>query len=232
MRDEDQTDEPTGGDPEANACLGNVGAPVTSDGDAQTGVGPEQTVDEAVTTSAEPKPTAHRPRKARKDKKHLHATHHGILSRYPLEALERLGVNLRSLRRLERQLWAELKPPGSVGMILFDRHWFSYLHCLIAAEHGASILAGKLSDHLTHSVRGEADAPVVVWEKKEASETVLSNDLFQQMVLVQKYDRYYGREMLRTLGMLLILRDGGTTSLAQCVARMVGTNTNPEGTTT
>jgi hypothetical protein len=56
----------------------------------------------------------------RKDKGKLHARHHGLLSRNPLEALIRLGENPRELIKIEKMLRAELKPTRIVGKILFD----------------------------------------------------------------------------------------------------------------
>ena len=78
---------------------------------------------------------------ARKDKRRLHSMHHAILSRYPLEALARLGENIRQLRSLERSLRAGLKPSGFTGDILFDRLWSSYLCCLLAVRAEATAFA-------------------------------------------------------------------------------------------
>ena len=203
-----------------------------SDGERQTTVASDRIVEEGATTITGTQPVPRKPRRKRKDKTHRHATRHGIVSRYPLETLERLGVNIRSLRRLERELRAELKPTGAVADCLFDQFWAAHLRCLLAAQHEASILNGKVSDHLSHSVRGDADAPVVIWEQLEVPTSALSNDLLKDISVIQKYDLHYGRLMLRTLGMLLILRDGGTTSLAQFVGRITPMNSNSEGSKT
>jgi hypothetical protein len=53
-----------------------------------------------------------RTRRGRKDKDQLHITHHNILSRHLLEALVNAGENLRELRRLQRELRAELQASG------------------------------------------------------------------------------------------------------------------------
>jgi hypothetical protein len=55
----------------------------------------------------------------RKDKNHFHATRHGVLSRYPLEALASLGENIRHLRRIERKFPMELKPSGFAAESMF-----------------------------------------------------------------------------------------------------------------
>ena len=61
----------------------------------------------------------------------LHITHHGILSRAPMEALVHRGVNLRELRKIERLLRVELRSQGIFAEMIFDRAWASYLRCLV-----------------------------------------------------------------------------------------------------
>ena len=96
-----------------------VTSKMSTEGEAQTDVCSDRIIDEVGTTIAEPHQLPRRPRRTRKDKTHRHAIRHGILSRYPLEVLERLGVNVRTLRQLERELRAELKLSGAVARLLF-----------------------------------------------------------------------------------------------------------------
>jgi hypothetical protein len=51
--------------------------------------------------------------------KNRYAARHGVLSRYPLEALVHVRENIRSLRRIERKFRAELKPSGFAAEMLF-----------------------------------------------------------------------------------------------------------------
>ena len=78
--------------------------------------------------------------RARKDKRGLHTMRHAMLTRYPLQALARLGENVRHLRKIEREFRAELKPVGMVGQMLFDRMFSAYLRCLLAARAEAIAL--------------------------------------------------------------------------------------------
>jgi hypothetical protein len=55
----------------------------------------------------------------RKDREHIHAIRHAVLSRYRLEALVYVRENARSLRRIERKFRAELKPSGFAAEMLF-----------------------------------------------------------------------------------------------------------------
>jgi hypothetical protein len=51
----------------------------------------------------------------RTDSGKLHRVKHGILSREALDALVKAGEDRRTLRRLERQYRAALRPPGPFG---------------------------------------------------------------------------------------------------------------------
>ena len=128
----------------------------------------------------------------RKDKHRLHAMRHAVLSKFPLQALARLGENTRSLRRMERELRAEVKPSGRLANLLFDRFWSCYLHCLLAARmQSATLFRGKGSEappaQTPNLVEGEL--PTLIWNSnnENANET-LPPDLFQQLTLVQRYD--------------------------------------------
>ncbi len=178
---------------------------------------------------------AEKPRRTlgtRKDKKRLHSMHHGALSRFPLEALASLGENIKSLRKIERKLRAELKPSGIIAEIFFDRFWSSYLRCLLAAR--AEAIALTPIDQPTGQTRQtpslrEAELPVLVWQNRDMISDAISPDLFRQLVLVERYDRHFSREMYRALAMLLILRSGGEAGLQQCIGRLLGLSAPSEG---
>jgi hypothetical protein len=168
----------------------------------------------------------------RKDKKRLHSMRHGALSRFPLEALASLGESIKALRKIERKLREELKPSGIIAEIFFDRFWSSYLRCLLAARTEAIALTPF--DQPTGQTRQtpslkEAELPVLVWQNRDMLSDAFSPDLFRQLVLVERYDRHFSREMYRSLAMLLILRSGCEAGLRQCIGKLLGSNAPSEG---
>jgi hypothetical protein len=164
----------------------------------------------------------------RKDKNRLHATRHGVLSRYPLEALANLGENTRNLRRIERKFREELKPSGILATTLFDRFFSSYLRCLLAERAEAAMFApiDQPAGEPRHFVSlKERDVPtLVLQESSGASETHLPADLLRQLALAARYDAHFSKEMYRALALLLVLRNGGEAALDQCVSKILGVN--------
>ena len=69
----------------------------------------------------------------RTDRGRLHAMR-DCADRGLLETLCKCGENRRSLRRMEAELRAELKPAGPLGKLLFDRFWSCVLR-LIFGSH-------------------------------------------------------------------------------------------------
>jgi len=51
---------------------------------------------------------------------------------------------------------------------------------------------------------------------------MVTADVFRQLLLVQRYDRHFGRDMYQALALLLILRNKGEAGLEQSVAKMFG----------
>jgi len=149
--------------------------------------------------------------RVRKDKQHLHAMRHAVLSQFPLQALACLGENTRRLRRMEHALRFELKPTGLLADMLFDRMWSSYLRCLLAARaEGLVVSSTKQSPDFSAVMLGN-------------DESVFGNsDLFRQLLLVQRYDSHFSREMFRSLGLLILLRNRGETGLEECIEKMLG----------
>jgi hypothetical protein len=162
----------------------------------------------------------------RTDKGRLHAVRHGALARHPLEALTHLGEDLKALRRLERRFRAELRPHGIIADLLFDRFWSSYLRCLLAARAEASaFLPADRGASKAARVPAliQADLPtLVVDDEGEAELLTLHPDVLRQLLLVQRYDRHFGREMYRALALLLVLREEGEPGLEQCITKMFG----------
>jgi hypothetical protein len=164
----------------------------------------------------------------RKDKNRLHATRHGVLSRYPLGALAHLGENIRSLRRIERKFRAELQPSGTIGEMLFDRFFSSYLRCLLAAKAEAATFepidqhAGEPRHFMSLK---EGDLPTLVLQDSSGTNEVrLPADLLRQLALAARYDAHFSKEMYRALALLLIHRNSGEAALDQCVGKILGIN--------
>jgi hypothetical protein len=189
---------------------------------------PEQPIGASKWNAANRREGAQHNPHIRKDKNRLHATRHGVLSRYPLEALASLGENTRNLRLIERKLREELKPSGIVGALLFDRLFSSYLRCLLAERAEAAMFApiDQPAGEPRHFVSlKERDVPtLVLQESSEAGEAHLPADLLRQLALAARYDAHFSKEMYRALGMLLILRNGGEAALDQCIGKILGVN--------
>lgn len=153
------------------------------------------------------------------------------MSRGLLETLCKCGENRRSLRRMEAELRAELKPAGPLGKLLFDRFWSCVLR-LIFGSH----LEGK--GLFTSAVPSKSSAvpylqdgpvPILVTQTQDNNVTddpkeseVMDQDLFQRLALIARYDRSASREMYRTLGFLLVMRDGGGKGLTAAVRAAAG----------
>ncbi len=169
------------------------------------------------------------PGSRRTDAGRLHAVHHGILSRRPLEALRKLGEDLKALRRLERRFWAELRPRGAVAEMLFDRYWSSYLRCLLAARTEAACFLGNNQDVAEKPANRariiDADVPTLVLEQDTGASlasTPVGRDMLHQLALVQRYDRHFSKEMYRALGLLLVVRSSGDDGLEKAFAALFG----------
>jgi hypothetical protein len=50
----------------------------------------------------------------------------------------------------------------------------------------------------------------------------LPPDLFRRLVLAQRYDRHFSREMYRSLALLLLMRRGGEAALESWASEMFG----------
>ena len=182
-----------------------------------------------LTTEIAPASTA-KPLKSRvrTDKGRLHAVRHGVLARYPLEALRRLGEDGKALRRLERRFREELKPGGVLGEMFFDKFWSSFLRCLLAARTEANAFVPRAqSQHgqtATSTIVGE-ELPILVVSEKQglgAAGESLPPDVLRELALVQRYDAHFGKEAYKALALLLILRRNGTSGLGQAMATAFG----------
>jgi hypothetical protein len=176
-----------------------------------------------------------RPRNGgRTDQGRLHAVRNSVLSRGLLETLCRCGENRRSLRRMEAELRAVLKPTGPLGNLLFGRFWSCVLRLILVARLEEAGLAPKRNSKSPMAVPSlrEGSMPILVTaEEREdvpaVSVTVeaLEPDLFRRLALIAGYDRAASREMYKTLGLLMLMRDLGEKGLAEGVRAAAGIKT-------
>jgi hypothetical protein len=172
------------------------------------------------------------PRKSpRADSGKLHRIRHGILSREALSALVQMGEDPRTLRRLERQYRAVLRPAGPFGNLFFDRFWACYLRLMLVGCLESRLFGGKsVSKSKPASlalVPGPQPTLVCQDPNGQPSEATplleeLPSELFRDLVLVQRYDRHHSREMYRALSLLLLLRRGGEAALESWASEMLG----------
>jgi hypothetical protein len=166
---------------------------------------------------------ASRPRREpRTDKGKLHRRRNGLLSKHPLQALARRGENIREICKQERSLSQLLQPPGPLGKILFDRFWSSFLRCLLIDCVEAELLGSGQRQGVT--VR---EIPRLLIEKMPtlAYGSIDDRDnadaeVVKYLALTQRYDAHYSGEFYRTLGLLLALKNGGTTGLTEALLQM------------
>jgi hypothetical protein len=187
-------------------------------------------------SAPEPSPPAVHPtdrsrKSSRADCGKLHRTRHGIMSREALKVLLQMGEDRRTLRRLENQYRAALRPTGPLGNLLFDRFWSSYLRLLLIGRLETGLTKGKSTDkrELTASALVPGPQPTFVRQDSsgQRSETTplmeeLRPDLLRDLAVVQRYDGHFSREMYRALGLLLLLRRGGEEALEDWAAEVTG----------
>jgi hypothetical protein len=170
-------------------------------------------------------------RGGRKDQGRLHAVRNSVLSRGLLETLAGFGESPRALRRIEAELRAQLKPSGPLGELLFDRFWSCVLRLILVSHlEGRRMTCSAAPSESDAEVPYIQDGPVPVLVNRSKGETmreasvaeVINRDLFEKLALIARYDRSASREMYRTLGLLLVMRDGGSKSLTTAVRAAAG----------
>jgi hypothetical protein len=171
-------------------------------------------------------------RNLRADRVRLHVVRHSVLSRSLLEGLVRHGENIRTLRGIEKELRSALKPTGAIGRLFFDRFWSSVLRLILVARlEGEGIVprgsASKNSPLIPSLHEGAVPTLIVPVEPGDLtgnnkSPELLDTDVFQRLALASRYDRGAGREMYRTLALLLLMRDRGEAGLENWVRATIG----------
>jgi hypothetical protein len=168
-----------------------------------------------------------KPRK-RQDHGHLHSTRHAVLSRFPLETLRRQGESVKQYRAIERQFREALKPTGVIALMLFDRFFSCYLRCILAARFESGIVvprAPSADGSAATAVLHDRAVPTLIFPDVTDGASIAASlppDLLRELVLVQRYDRHFNHEMMRTLCLLLAMRDGGEDALRQSIELMLG----------
>jgi hypothetical protein len=166
----------------------------------------------------------------RKDQGRRHAVRGSVLSRSLIQTLERLGENVRALRKIESELRATLKPRGALGRLFFDRFWASILRLVLVArlEEGGLTSGGTIAKNLASvpSLR-EGDLPILVLPESgdgsmQAEKTIFDSDVFRRLALTARYDRSATREMYRMMSLLVIMRSEGETGLENFVRATAG----------
>jgi hypothetical protein len=168
----------------------------------------------------------------RTDRGRPHAVRDSALSRGLLETLCQHGENRRSLRRMEAGLRADLKPSGPLGKLLFDRFWSCVLRLIFVSHlEGKELFTNTVSSKSSVAVPYLRDGPVPILvtqtEDNNASSEpresdAIEQDLFHRLALVARYDRSASREMYRTLGYLLVMREAGGKGLTAAVRAAAG----------
>jgi hypothetical protein len=172
-------------------------------------------------------------RGGRKDRGRLHAVGNSVLSRGLLESLRRYGENPKVLRRMEAELRAALKPTGPVGNLLFGRFWACVLRLILVARLEAMGLTPRNASKNSAAVPllREGSLPILVTPEPENLYAVPENAegvepvVFHRLALIARYDRAASREMYKTLGLLMLMRDLGDKGLAEGVRAAAGIKT-------
>lgn len=167
----------------------------------------------------------------RTDSGKLHRVRHGVLSREILDALVQLGEDRRTFRRLEKQYRAALQPIGPLGNMFFDRFWSSYLRLILSGRLekqqflgnsvgekksvSLALVPGHQPTLVQQNPNGQPSEPTSLVEE-------LPPDLFRRLVLAQRYDRHFSREMFRSLALLLMMRRGGEAALESWAIEILG----------
>lgn len=163
----------------------------------------------------------------RADRGRIHVSGSSVLSRGLMETLVRYGENLRTLRRVEAECRASLRPSGSLGKLFFDRFWTCVLRLILVGHlEKAGLAPGRNNPNKqleAPSLREGLMPILLTGEECEDSAPhmgtfdALEPDLFQRRALIARYDQSASREMFRCLSILLLMRDEGEKGLSNAI---------------
>jgi hypothetical protein len=155
-----------------------------------------------------------------------------VLSRGLLETLTRYGENPRKLRRMEAELRTVLKPEGPLGKLLFGRFWSCVLRLILLSrleEIGLAPRRNAAKRPMAVPSLREGSMPVLLYGAEHedlaavtGTVEALEPDMFRRLALIARYDRAASKEMYRTLGLLMLMRDGGEQGLASGIRAAAG----------
>jgi hypothetical protein len=149
---------------------------------------------------------------------------HRILSRHPRQALVKAGENIRLLERIEKALRAELQPTGIIGQIIFDRLLSCLWRCLLAARKEKDVLESEIQHgNFEQRLEKAKESQLLALAAGNAKSLhYQSDDLLQQLSIIQRYDAHYYKEVCRAVGILLALRGAGDAELAVLLNKTLG----------
>ena len=181
-----------------------------------------------------PAPAVVRPKRhvgaTRKDKGKTHHSRHGLLSRDVERALVRAGESLRNLRRQERKFRSVLKPQGDAAELIFDKWWSCYLRQLLIAKlEATAFVSADAKQGLSRLpvLHERAELTLIYPQDLDDDENFgqsIPNDLLQRLAIIQRYDGHYSREGNRLFALLLLMRDGGESTLVEILKTHLGIN--------
>jgi hypothetical protein len=111
---------------------------------------------------------------------------------------------------------------------LFDKWWSCYLRQLLIAKLEANAFAPDNSHRVSSNLPAleERTQPTLVWPPENESDENFrcqpSNNLFQRLAVIQRYDAHYSREGNRMLALLLLMRDGNENTLVKIYSATLG----------
>ena len=187
---------------------------------------------EAKLDNQEKLPRTGQRNRGRTDQGRLHAVRDSVLSRGLLETLTRYGENPRKLRGMEAELRTVLKPEGPLGKLLFGRFWSCVLRLILLSrleEIGLAPRSNSSKRPMAVPSLREGSMPILLTAEEQedlapVSGTVeaLEPDMFRRLALIARYDRAASKEMYRTLGLLMLMRDDGEKGLASGIRAAAG----------
>ena len=133
-----------------------------------------------------------------------------------------------------------VKAEGPLGNLFFDRFWCCVLRLILVGHLEETGLApGRTASQNSPLVPAlhEGALPSLVLPAGSGDLTgdhksleLLDADVLRRLALVSRYDRAAGREMYRTLALLLLMQDRGEAGLANWARATIGaSHENEEG---
>ena len=123
-----------------------------------------------------------------------------------------------------------MKPQGDAAELIFDKWWSCYLRQLLIAKlEATAFVSADAKEGLSRlPVLHERAEPTLIYpqdlDDDENFGQSIPNDLLQRLAIIQRYDGHYSREGNRLFGLLLLMRDGGESTLVEILKTHLGIN--------